>query len=112
MAISNVARFDAYRILAFGSLSGTFAALGSPLDHVTRILKLVNTTDTDVIVSFDGTTLNDYVPALGFVLYDISSNAGSDGQFSLQKGTQIYVRQVTAPTKGNVVAVCVYARGE
>jgi hypothetical protein len=112
MAISNLARFDAYRIVAFGSLTTSYTVLGTPLAHSTRILKFVNTTDADVSISFDGTTNNDYIPAGGFSLYDVTSDAGSDGQFSIQKNTQLYVKQMSASTKGSVVVICVYARGE
>ena len=105
MSFSNRANWEAYKILQYTSLSGTFTALGSPLQQASKVLKLINTTDADVIVSFDGVTLQDYIPAGGFCLYDISCNAFRDGDLTIAKGTQIFVKQAAATSKGTVVAV-------
>lgn len=112
MAISNVARFDAIRSILFGSITNSFAVLGSPLAHITRVIKFTNTTNANMFISYDGTTTNDIVSAGGFVLYDIMSNAGNDGQFSISRGTQLYIKYDTAPTSGMVVVTCIYAKGE
>ncbi len=101
------ARFDGLRSLAFGSIGATFSALGTPFDNVNRILKLVNTTDADVIVTFDGINDNDIVPTGGFVLYDFFSD-----QLILSKFTQISIRRLTVPTSGTFYAIAVHARGE
>jgi len=107
------ARFDAYRSLAFGSISGSFAAVGSALTHLGRILHLVNNTNADMIFSFDGTTNNVYLPAGSFALYDFQANAEPNTVFFSSIGTQIYVKQASgAPTSGAVYAMLVYGRGQ
>lgn len=113
MAISNVIRFDAIRTVLFGSLSTSYVNIGTPLSHIIRVFKMINTSDVDATISFDGgITDNDYIPAGGFCLYDFSANAGSDGQLSLQKGTQVAAKMASAPTVGGVVITTIYARGE
>lgn len=103
-------RFDAQRTLAFGSISGTYAALGGPTTHLMRILKIVNNTNGDMTISFDGTTDNDFVPANSFVLYDFEANSYSQYDFLLALNTQIYVKGTA--TSGSVYAVMVYGKGQ
>lgn len=101
------ARFDATRSLAFGAIGATYTTLGTPLVHLTRIIKLVNTTNADVQVSFDGVTDNDYIPAGGFSLYDL----WSDG-LSTSPSTQVFVKYVSAPGSGSFILTCIYAKGQ
>lgn len=103
-------RFDGLRSLAFGSISGTYAALGTPTSHLMRILKIVNNTNGDLTISFDGTTDNDFVPANSFVLYDFETNAYSQYDFFLVLNTQIYVKG--SPSSGSVYATMVYGKGQ
>lgn len=111
-AFSKIVRFDALRTLGYASTSSSFVALGAAFQHIMRIVKFVNNTDGDMIISFDGTTENEFVPAGGFVLYDLTSNRAVDDEFVMQIGTQIYVKQSTVPTKGDVYAVCIYGKGQ
>jgi hypothetical protein len=106
-------RFDGYRSLAFGSVGATYTALGTPTTHLMRILKIVNNTNADLNISFDGTTNNDFVPANSFVLYDFETNSSTDYDFFLALSTQLYVNYNTgAPTSGSVYAVMVYGKGQ
>lgn len=101
-------RFDALRSLAFGAIGAAFTDLGTALTSVTRIAKVVNTTDADVIISYDGgVNSNDVVPAGGFYLYDEASNGLV---FSI--GTQFSARRLTVPTSGTLYLVAAHARGE
>ncbi len=107
-----VARFDALRSIAFGSITGSYLPIGTPFQHLVRIIKITNTTNTDMFISFDGTTDNDYVPAGGFVLYDITTNGYTGTEFVQQLFTQIYVKYNTAPASGSVFVTGVFGRGE
>lgn len=110
-----VARAISLRTIAFGDISGTFAAVGSPIDQNLRVFKVTNNTDGDMIVSLDGTTDNLFVPRNSFTLYDLSTNAPPISQvdnFPLEFNTQFYVRQNTAPTLGDVWIEGFYARGQ
>ncbi len=104
--------FDTLRSLAFGSISGTYAAVGSALTVEARIVCFTNKTQGDMIFSTDNTNSDGmiFVPAGAFKLYDLTANLvpGKDDSFVLAKGTQFYVKQSTAPTSGAVYLEFVY----
>ncbi len=109
-----IVRFDALRSLAFGGISGSYAALGTPLTTNWRMFKITNTTQGNMLISADGTTDNLFVPAGGFVLYDLSTNAQpvrESDTFVMGIGTQFYVKQSSAPVSGSVYLEGLYARG-
>ncbi len=109
---SIVVSVDGLRSLGFGSISGTYAAIGTPFGHPMRLIKVVNTCDAGMIISFDGINDNDFIPASSFALYDISTNeAGPDGWF-FRTGTQVYVKQLSAPSSGSVYVTAMYGMGE
>lgn len=105
---SRIVRFDAVRTEAFGAITAAYLPLGTPLTHVTRLIKFINTTDSDVQVSFDGATLHDIVPVGGFSLYDFVS----DGDFVMAIGTQIFIKSAVASTLGSFSAITIYGQGE
>lgn len=109
---SNICRFDALRSLAFGSISGTYAALGTAFSHAMRAFRISNATDGDILISFDGTTDNLFLPANSFVLYDVASDDDPIDEFRISNRTQIYVKQSTAPTSGAVYLEAMYGKGE
>lgn len=108
---ASIVKFDILREIGFASISGTFAAVGAILAYPVRILKITNTTNEDVIISFDGVNDRDYIPAGTFVLYDFCSNASAQGgYFELHANQYIYAADNgVAPTSGSVFATCVYA---
>lgn len=111
--MSSVA-INALRTLAFGGISGTYATVGGTLAQNIRMFRIINNTDGDMIFSIDGTNGHFFVPALSFVLYDLASNSPPQKQGSslvLNIGTQFYVKQSTAPSKGAVWIECLYATG-
>lgn len=109
---SIVVSVDGLRSLGFASISGTYTAVGTAFGHPMRLIKIINTCNTDMVISFDGINDNDYVPASSFTLYDISTNeAGPDGWF-FRTGTQVYVKQASAPASGSVYVVAMYGMGE
>lgn len=106
-----VARFDALRSLAFGSISGTYAALGTPLTQNWREFCIVNNTNGNMTISADGTTDNFFVPANSFLLWDLSTNSPSisvTDTFVLSIGTQFYVKGTA--TSGSIYLEGIYAR--
>lgn len=110
---SIIVSVDALRSLAFGSIGATYLPLGTPFGHPMRIIKIVNTTNADMVISFDGTNDNDYIPAGSFALYDLSANEdnGSAGWF-FRVGTQVYVKYNSAPSSGSVFVTTLYGKGE
>lgn len=105
--------FDTLRSLAYGSISGTYAALGSALTESARIICFTNKTQGDMIITTDSTNASGmiFVPAGTFKLYDLTANMvpGKDDNFVVAAGTQFYVKQSTAPVSGAVYIEVVYA---
>jgi hypothetical protein len=109
-----VARFDSLISLAAGSITASYTTLGSPLTQNWRIFKITNDTDGNMLISFNGTTDNIFVPAASFTLYDLSTNAppiAVTSNLVLALGTQFYIKYVSAPTTGSVYVEGVYAKG-
>ena len=110
--MTNKALVDTLRSLAYTSVSGTYAAVGTPTAYPTRIICFTNTTDADVFFSMDGSTNQLIVAAGGFKLFDITTNHRPVNQddFCFAVGTQWYVKQNSAPTKGAVYIEIIYAQ--
>lgn len=106
-------KFDTLRSLAAGGISATYAAVGTPFTVNPRILCITNKTQGDMIFSVDNTNAsgNLFVAAGNFKLFDLTTNLvpGKDDSFVIAEGTQFYVKQVTAPTSGDVYIEAVYA---
>lgn len=104
--------FDTLRSLAFGSISGTYAAVGSPLSVEARVICITNNTAGAMIFSTDNTNADGqiFVAAGSFKLFDLTANLvpGKDDNFVIAKGTQFYVKQVAAPTSGAVYIEILY----
>lgn len=111
-ALSSIlARYEDLRSLAFGDISGIYAAVGTPFANPVRILKVTNLTDANLLVSFNGIDNKDIVAANGFYLYDYASDrADMAGTLEQQAGTRIYVKQESdAATSGSVYVTVIYA---
>jgi hypothetical protein len=98
MVLAKKILFLPLRSLAFGSISGTYAAVGNPLEQPVRMFRLINATNGDLIATTKLTEDQFFISASSFVLYDLTANSGSPGQSLLAEGTQFYVKQSTAPS--------------
>lgn len=105
-----VAKFDELRSLAFGSISGTYATVGSPLAHLGRIVTITNDTEGDMIFTTDSSRDEMFVAAGSYKLYDIQANQNDkfDDKYVLPIGLQFYVKQSTAPVSGAVYIEIIY----
>lgn len=122
MSFSNFALFDVLRVLANGSISATYAKLGTALTHRGRAFCITNVTDGDMFVAVtngstpasDGSADNMFIPAGGFRLYDVTSDAMADSSmlFASAVGQQFWVRYSTAPTVKSVYLELLYGKGE
>jgi len=108
------ARVDALRSIQFGSITSSYQPLGTALGHQWRIWKITNSTNGDMLISFDGTNDNLFVPANSFILYDISTNADQDASSALAMsiGTQYLIKYSSAPTSGGVYLEGIYQQGQ
>lgn len=109
---SNIARVDALRSLGFASIGASYVTVGTAFGHPMRVIRILNATNGDMFFSFDGTTNNLFLPSNSFVLYDIASDDDPSDNFRISKGTQMYVKQSTAPTSGSVYIEAIYGQGE
>lgn len=104
--------FDTIRSLAFGGISGTYAAVGSATTVNPRIMCITNDTNAGMIFSDDNTnpTGKFYLPAGSFKLFDFTTNEvqGKDDSFVMAKGVTMYVKQASAPSSGSVYIEYVY----
>ena len=107
---SRRALFEPLRVLAYTGISGTYAAVGAPLAFPSHAFRIINNTDGDMFLSYDGTTNFLFVPASSFVLYDISTNNDVDTPFYFAAGTQWYVKQSTAASKNAVYIETIYGK--
>lgn len=100
---------ETLRSVAFGSITNAFAVLGSALTQPARLLKFANTTDTDMLISDDGTNSKIIVPAGNTSVYDWGANRrGVDSEWMYAKGTQFYVKYISAPSRGAIYVESFY----
>lgn len=104
--------FETIRSLAFGSISGTFAAVGTPTTHPAREIWITNGTDAPMIFTTNiGNNPNGEFILLAGASWINDNNANridSAEGFWLASGTQLYVKQVSAPTSGSVYFTVIY----
>lgn len=114
MAVTNLAtrgKFDTMRSLSYSSIGSGFMGVGTAFEYPVKLLKIINLTNANLIVSYNGVNNQDIVTANGGVIYDVAANkADPAGSFQLSVGDRVYVMEETsAPTSGNVYVVVVYA---
>lgn len=112
MSFTTRAMIDVLRTLAFGSITGSYTAVGTPLAFQARIICFTNTTNEDVLFSMDGVHDQLIVPAGSFKLFDITTNHRPVNQddFCLANGTQWYVKYTAVPASGAVYIELVYTQ--
>ena len=92
------ARFEALRSLAFGSVVGTYTAVGSALTDEAEISVIYNGTDVGLLLSFDGETDHCFLPAYSQRVIDWDTNGKVIGNH-----TTFYVKHNgTAPSSGSI----------
>lgn len=109
MSNSQSVSFEPLRSLAYGSISSSYTAIGTPTTHESRMYIIDNDTDGDLIFSFDGVTDQLFVAAGAFKLFDFNTNKFLvDQKWVLPINTQIYVRYSSAPAKNSVYVMALY----
>ena len=113
MSTSTSIKFAAepVRSLAFGSISGAYMGIGTPLTNPSRQLLLQNFTDQILMFSLNG--INDHFPIyiLASIILDVTANKSQSGGWWVAEGTRIYVRDLgSAPSVGNVYVSSFYGQ--
>lgn len=108
-----IIEWEDLREIPFGDISDTiFTLVGNPSQNPTRVLKVINETDTGIYLSFDGITPKDYYPAKSGEIFDIGSNKSDQAEaLDRSKYTRFYVMSNGTPTEGSVFVVLRYAKG-
>lgn len=68
-----------------------YLALGTPLANYGSIVKMVNLSNKDLLISVDGVNSVDVCPANGFWLYDVTSDSPKSNPIFVDKGRQYSV---------------------
>lgn len=85
--------------------------MGTGLTDHARLIRIVNTMNTEMYISLDGSTNHIRMAAGSFFIMDLSSNKVRDDGLFLAVGSIFYVKQVSAPSSGNLWIEVMYAQG-
>lgn len=101
-------RYEPLRSLAFGSISGTYAAVGTGFDNAARMLMIDNLTDANLTLSFDGVHDHLIIASSSGRIIDYATNrVGPVDQLEQAEGTILYVKG--APSVGSIYLSVIYA---
>ena len=93
--------------------NGVFAPAGLDLfAHPVRLIKVNNSTNINIIISYDGVHDHDYVQAGGAYVYDYGTNRAEPAESLEQPESQgIWVKQASAAiaTVGEIAVTVIYA---
>jgi len=101
---------ETLRTLAYGSISGTYARIGSAFANPIKLLVLQN--ETDVLLTFSWDGINDHLvlPSMGQIVLDVGSNMSTAaGELYFGQGKSIYVSG--DPGSGSVYLSVFYGLG-
>ncbi len=108
--LSQRLNFEPQRSLAFGSISGTYAGIGTSLNYPAVQFLISNLTDADLQFSIDGVT--DHFPLIAgaqWINDNRANRSDQSGGFYLGVGTRLYVKTLGgAPGSGAVYFSVVY----
>lgn len=114
---SNIVRFDAVRTAVIADITSSYTKFDIPFGHAMRVLHFINDTNGTYMFSFDGVTDNFPLVTNSFNLYDLTSDQDGNESFRYEKGSQLWIKYLLAPTTDadltdTVYAVAVYGKGE
>lgn len=105
--------FEPLRILDFSEITdSSYTLVGSTFVNPVRMLKVYNDTNAVLIVSYNGISDHDYLPAGGSgYIYDYGANQSSKAGLLDQPALLgVWVKYFSsAPTSGQVAVVDIYA---
>lgn len=102
--------YEPLRTLAAASITGTYAAVGAGFSNPCRMQKIANTTDRDILVSYNGIDDHDIIPVGSAQILDFGTNKSRASDVSEQpQGTLVYVKTATTnPTTGSIYVTVIY----
>jgi hypothetical protein len=108
---AQLVRYEPIRSLGYADIASTYSLVGTRFANPVRILKVVNLSDANLMISFDGVDDYDVVAAGGGYIYDYCSDRNAlGGNFEQPANTQVYVKYIgSAPMENGVYVVVIYA---
>lgn len=94
--------------IAFGSISGTYAGIGSALSQPARMVLLQNFTDANLMISDDGIQDKFPLAAGSYIIFDFAANQVFNQGSFVPLGTRYYVKTIGAPGSGSVYLTYFY----
>ncbi|MFI5332580.1 MAG: hypothetical protein ACHQVS_00595 [Candidatus Babeliales bacterium] len=109
--LGQVARYETLRSLGHASVGAGFTAIGTAFLNPVRILMVDNSTDVNLIISFDGINNHMFIAANSGRVIDYASDAELPvGKLSQAADVIVYAKEESGgPTVGNVYVSVVYA---
>lgn len=104
------ARYEALRTVAFGSITGAYAQVGTDFSNAVIQLEITNGTDENILISFDGVT--DMVVALAgeLKIVDYAANRESNAEKLALAYRKLFIKaEGSLPTSGSFYVSVVYA---
>lgn len=108
---SQIARYETLRSVAFGAITANYTQVGALTSNPIRIIEFTNTTDKNLLISFDGVNNMIISVASELKVTDYGSNyAAAAGNLELPRNTGIFVKAEGAlPTSGSLYITTIYA---
>ena len=104
-----LAGFDVIRSLGFAAISAVYASVGAVMAHNVRWMCVTNNTEGDMYFTTNLARDEIFLAKGANKVIDIQSNLGpKDDSYVLAVGTQISVKQITAPVSGAVYVEVMY----
>ena len=100
MAIRELSETE--RTTAFGSITASYVAIGTPFAHPSIKYVLQNQTDKPISFSIDGVNSEITLAAGATFTSDVSTNKMLGGGMCKAQGTQYYIKYISAPGSGAV----------
>lgn len=100
--LGNFMKWEPMRVVAFGSITNAYTAVGAATTAPINQFVLVNETDKTLYISFDG--VNDHLVLLSGTQFvnDVNSNKSTNHLF-MGEHENVYVKYVAgAPTSGSL----------
>jgi hypothetical protein len=116
MAISSISLRiypEILRSLDSATLSNIYMGIGTPLSFPARIIMFQNTTDVDVLISWDGINDHQIIPAGSFTLLDVATNKVNTQGWYVGAQQRFYAKEAGTPsTLGAVYLTTFYGLSE
>ena len=96
--------------VAAASVGASYSTLGT-VNHEARIVRLINSTDQPVLISWDGSASNDneFLANGTNITYNCTANRVADDGAFISSGTVFSVKRAgNAPASGSVYLVVIY----